>query len=167
AGNGMIESLQWPDALQVIPVWAGKSASTQDLVQRVRMYREQETVTYNSIMSPMKDLAEAGCNAFKAGDLNAFFEIIPDYATLERKLGEVSKTDIVSEAHQRIAKVVHEAGGVYKPSGAGNGDMGVAFCNGIDSRAQVEAALAKSKFDIIDLSLQTGHTGVENASTAG
>lgn len=167
SGIGIIESLNWPENLHVIPVWAGKSASTQDLVQRVRAYREQEPETYSSVMNPMINLAEKGCNAFKAADLEALFEIITDYAVLERKLGEASKTDIVSDSHQQIAKVVQSAGGVYKPSGAGNGDMGVAFCNGMDSRMQVEAVLKNSPFDIVELSLQTGNLKAENISTAG
>lgn len=150
-----IEPLSWPDDLQVIPVWAGKSASTQDLVQQVRIYREQEPTSYHNIMEPMIELSKEGCAAFQSGDIEALLDIIPDYALLEQKLGEASQTDIVSNVHRQIAKVVHEAGGSYKPSGAGSGDMGVAFCNGVESKMKVQNALQKSSFDIIDLALQT------------
>ncbi len=155
-GTGVIDALSWPEDLQVIPVWAGKSASTQDLVQQVKIYRDENSSSYYQIMKPMTELSEEGCKAFQAGDIEALSEIIADYENLEKQLGEASGTDIVSEAHQKISSVVNKAGGVYKPSGAGNGDMGVAFCSGMEKRMEVEKALAKNKFDVIDLALQTG-----------
>lgn len=153
--SNAIEPIVWPEDLHVIPVWAGKSASTQDLVQQIRVYRDENPADYNKIMEPMIRLSEAGSSAFKSSDIEALLDIIPDYAALEQQLGEASKTDIVSEVHRNIAQVVHQAGGSYKPSGAGSGDMGVAFCNGIDSKMKVQKALQQSSFDIVDLSLQT------------
>lgn len=159
--ENQIESLPWPENLEVIPVWAGKSASTQDLVQRIREYRKEDPEAYNAVMEPMIQLSEEGCRAFKTGDTEALADVIFDYVRFERKLGEASGTDIVSDAHFEIKETVEESGGVYKPSGAGSGDMGVAFCNGKENRRRIENSLRENSFDIIDLSLQTQKTASE------
>ncbi len=154
-GSGIIETVDWPEDLQVIPVWAGQSASTQDLVKQVQTYRDEDPSSYNEIMDPMIRLSEEGCRAFQEGDIDALAEVVSDFVQQEHKLGEVSETDIVSEVHKRIAGVVHKAGGTYKPSGAGNGDMGVAFCSGMSKRIEIEEALEKSAFDVINLAIQS------------
>lgn len=153
--SASIESLNWPSDLQVIPVWTGKSASTQDLIQRIKNFKDENPDMYQSIMRPMVELAADGCIAFKAGDIKEFLEIVNGYAKQEYKLGQASGIDIFSKVHQKIAAVVKRAGGVYKPSGAGIGDMGLAFCEGIESRLHIEESFKRSSFNIVNFSLQT------------
>ncbi|MEO0813545.1 MAG: hypothetical protein AAFY60_11835, partial [Myxococcota bacterium] len=42
-------------------------------------------------------------------------------------LGQAAGISIVSEAHRHHRSVAQRFGAVYKPSGAGGGDIGVAF----------------------------------------
>lgn len=164
-GTGTIQSLDWPEGLHVIPVWAGKSASTQNMVQQIRTFRKKNPSSYQDVMEPMIALSRKGCQAFAEGDVDIFQEICSDYMGLEQKLGQASQTDIISDAHKQIATVVEEASGAYKPSGAGRGDMGVAFCNGLASKEKVAQTLQRSSFDIVDLSLQTQDIKAQNIST--
>lgn len=152
--DGVLEPAEWPQDLQIIPVWAGYSASTQDMVRKVEMYRDENPSSYQAIMNPMKKLSADGCKAFRRGDVDKFLEIVADFVRQEQKLGEASQTDIISQAHKEIMVLVEDAGGVYKPSGAGRGDIGVAFCGDIETCLRVAAAIENSRFDKLDLALQ-------------
>ncbi len=155
--NSSIQSLEWPQDLQMIPIWAGRSASTQNLVRRVQIYRNEAPAAYKAIMNPMIALSEAGCRAFESNDSEGFLDIISDFALQEKKLGEASQTDILSGVHKKIMNIVKNAGGMYKPSGAGGGDIGVAFCSSTETSFQVKDAIEKSSFEVLDVTLQS-HT---------
>ena len=156
AAGGLIKSVDWPDSLRMISIWAGHSASTQNMVQQVQIFRDANPNRYDAIMQPMKELSEAGCKAFKTGNTEEFLEIVGEYVALEQQLGEASKAEIISEVHQNIGDLISRAGGSYKPSGAGGGDIGVAFCQGDEACYEVKEAIEKSRFDLLDLPLQTG-----------
>ncbi|HEX6982593.1 MAG TPA: hypothetical protein VF181_07515 [Balneolaceae bacterium] len=164
--DGVLEPAEWPQDLQIIPIWAGYSASTQDMVRKVEMYRDENSSSYKAIMNPMKKLSADGCRAFLRGDVKSFLEVVANFIRQEQKLGEVSQTDIISKAHKEIMTLVEEAGGVYKPSGAGRGDIGVAFCDDIDTRLRITDAIANSSFDKLDLALQIDKMKVAELSEA-
>lgn len=152
--GGAITPVEWPRNLQMIPVWAGHSASTQNMVQQVQAFQDANPNQYDSIMEPMIKLSETGCRAFKSNDVEGFLDVVLEYVDREQELGAASGADIISEVHRDIGNIVHQAGGSYKPSGAGGGDIGVAFCQGEEAFLAVKRALEKSRFDILNLPLQ-------------
>lgn len=164
--NGIIKQVQWPDNLKMMSIWAGHSASTQNMVQQVQAYRDAHPADYNAVMEPMKNISKAGCDAFGNNDAEGFTEAIADFVGQEQKLGEASQADIISDAHQEIGRLVQEAGGIYKPSGAGGGDIGVAFCRRTDSCNKIMNAINDSAFDLLDLPLQT-ERNIANAYQTG
>jgi len=105
-------------------------------------------------MKKMTNLCEEGCKAFRSGDISGFMEIIPAFADLERILGNSSGTSIISDIHRKLTHLISQAGGVYKPSGAGGGDIGVAFCSNDNTFQRILADIEKSPFEILDLSIQ-------------
>gem|GEM_PF-248888 len=154
--SGLIESVDWPKDLQMLSIWAGHSASTQNMVQEVKAFKKARPKRYRSVMKTMRTLSEEGCEAFKIGDTEAFLDIILDYRLQEKELGEASGADIISEVHQDIGDLVDKAGGSYKPSGAGGGDIGIAFCRDQETSFKIKQSIEKSQFDILDLPLQAG-----------
>jgi len=152
--DGKINSLTWPQDLEMIPVWTGCSTSTRKFVKNVNKFRDSVPNAYDQIMKKMHEICEEGSKAFRSGDVEAFLEIVPVFAKLEEQLGLESGTDIISAVHKKIEHLVHQAGGVYKPSGAGGGDIGVAFCNSPDIRERIVHIIAESPFEILDLAIQ-------------
>lgn len=151
AEDGTLEPIAWPSNLIMIPIWAGYSASTQDLVRKVEYFQENNPEEFNGIMDPLKELSELGCKTFKNGDTKEFLKIVDQFILQEMKLGTASSTEIISEAHKNIMDTVKSAGGVYKPSGAGSGDIGVAFCDNQDTADRIIAALKQNNFDKLDI----------------
>jgi phosphomevalonate kinase len=63
----------------------------------------------------------------------AFVRQLRAYAAALRSLDDVAHLGIFSAAHQLLGELAEDHGVVYKPCGAGGGDLGMAFA--IETRA--------------------------------
>ena len=83
------------------------------------------------------------------------------YSIELKNLGEMSGIPIVSEIHQTISEIVSDGGGTYKPSGAGGGDLGIAFCKTIGEKEKIFHKLEDASFDVLNLEIATKGIQVE------
>jgi phosphomevalonate kinase len=139
--------------IHIVPVWSGKPSSTRYFLSQLNSFRENNRISYQTIMGKLIYLAGSGCEAYKRQNQNNFLQIVHDYYKTLENLGKASGAGIISPDHAAIAKIVRTAGGVYKPSGAGGGDLGVAFCPSRQIAKNVSSAIENSKYDIIDLQI--------------
>src|SRR5690625_7582053 len=77
----------------------------------------------------MKTRAEEGRQAAQHADAAALMGAMAGYGCIMSKMNRLTGHEIVTAEHRRAAAVVSELGGVYKPCGAGGGDIGVAACS--------------------------------------
>jgi len=115
------------EELKLLTVWTGKAASTQQFVRGVNQLRDSNPALYTQLIERLSNLSSAGCAAYENKQLDAFLEIVGEYYSAMKELGQTSGMPIISEAHQRIAAEAVAAGLAYKPSGAGGGDIGLVF----------------------------------------
>ena len=155
-----IKRHKWPDGLYFTSVWTGTSASTRFMLEKVKRFRLTSPDFYHSIMDEMRSIAEDGCRAFASGDAGKFLEVVPAYLEQERKLEAACGIEIISPSHQKINDIVRNAGGVYKPSGAGGGDIGVAFCDNEETHLNIQSALQDSPYDLLDLAIVPAEKGL-------
>ncbi len=161
--NGQVKPLSWPEDLHFITIWAGYAASTRSFVSNVNIFRDQQIAKYDSIMNTMMKLSYEGSKAFEMGDTDAFLNIVEDFKNQEYILGQESDTEIISDVHQEISRMVQNAGGTYKPSGAGGGDIGVAFCKDSSTAERIRHVISESMFDVMNLRMNP--TGMEVVHT--
>jgi ERG8-type phosphomevalonate kinase len=147
----LIEHLQLPGELRMLVVWAGKSASTKEFVEKVNAFRVKNPKKFNGIMGEMAEISSRGCEALKTGKTAHFLEMAQQYYRQMDELGRCSNIPIISTEHRRIAEIVQSSGAVYKPSGAGGGDLGIAF--GLSEKILKNCAteLGSAGFKIIDI----------------
>jgi mevalonate kinase len=69
------------------------------------------------------------------------------------ELGDAAGIPIISNTHQKIANLVWECGGFYKPSGAGGSDIGIAFTNDLQIKEAILEKIKKSPFKYIKLNI--------------
>ncbi len=108
-------------------VFTGKSASTTKLVGGVQRLKNEQPATYAHIMNTLKQISTQGVQAFKNGQTELFLSQVRQFYQTLQNLGQQSGMPIISEVHQTLARLAEEAGTVYKPSGAGSGDIGLVF----------------------------------------
>jgi mevalonate kinase len=76
------------------------------------------------------------------------------------QLDEAAGIGIFSPVHERLRAIAVKHGAVYKPSGAGGGDFGIALTDSPSVDRDVRAAYAAEGFPVLDAELCAPGLGV-------
>ena len=136
AGRLVVTPRALPPGLELLVGWTGEPARTDPLVKR---FSSAAATREPAALRPLIEAAEAAARALAAGDAAAFCATVTASAEQLARLGSELGMPIVTPALARLVDAAAAAGAVAKPSGAGGGDCGVAFCT---SAAQAEAVRA-------------------------
>lgn len=141
--------LSWPHGITGMAVVTGDGASTPDLVKRVRAYAEQDPTTYDADMGVLRKLAGKAKKAMANGD--DFLCLMRDYFDALQILDRHAQAGIVLPRHNELAALAKKYSGVFKTSGAGGGDLGLAFSHAGEPAQRLAAALTEAKATIIPI----------------
>lgn len=133
-------SLEWPASIPVVVVWSGEPARTSDLVAKVRALAEQHHASYEQAAAPLRAAAEALVAAIALGDARAAVRAASDHGRAMARLGEAAGAGIVTAPLAEVASLAEEHGGGAKPSGAGGGDVALAFFEDEEQAERFRAA---------------------------
>ena len=98
--------------------------------------------------SPRRNHARCGTSSSR-GQSKATTAI----AAALQMLGEASGADILSEPHRRLRELAGRRDVVYKPCGAGGGDIGIGMSRDPDALAEFRADLCAENFQSLSLSM--------------
>jgi phosphomevalonate kinase len=115
----------WPEGLGLFTVVTGTGASTVDLVGRVAAYRERDPLGHDRDLDALRALAAEAMAAL--ADADALLALADEYFRALETLSIHSGAEIVTERHRELREVAAARGAVFKPSGAGGGDLGLVF----------------------------------------
>jgi mevalonate kinase len=91
--------------------------------------------------------------AWQAEDLSGLFSAITGYESGLRQLDEAAGIGIFSPVHERLRAIALKHGAVYKPSGAGGGDFGIALTDSRTVEKALRAGYADAGFAVLDAPL--------------
>ena len=133
-----------PDAAPVAwqAVYSGRGASTAAFLAQVANLKVAQPDLYWRIYERLGVLSQAGAEFWMLGDSNAFLSVIGSVQEALAELGRAAGADIVTAVHAQLQALVQTQGGVYKISGAGGGDIGLAWCRRGLGRRRIARALA-------------------------
>ncbi|MGD9897924.1 MAG: mevalonate kinase [Calditrichaceae bacterium] len=137
--------------LYMTPVWTGSSESTRKMIRSVSQLKKENQNVYHDVINKLTGLSEHGCLAYREHDVAKFMSIVREYYEVLAFLGNKSDTPIISPVHQKLAELVGAAGGVYKPSGAGSGDIGIAFSDNPEKKANIIEKVRLEGYQTIDI----------------
>jgi len=147
------ESLEaWPD-LSMSVVWSGKSTSTSEMIKRLAIYKNAQPKNYDRLMTNLINLSAEGISSYKKKENHGFINIVKQYFQALQSLGNKAGLSIISPVHERIALLVESVGGAYKPSGAGDGDIGIAFAHSAEQMKSIETKIIRENFKLIPLQI--------------
>jgi phosphomevalonate kinase len=150
--DASVQPVVWPAVLQRLMVWSGQSASTADFLARLAQWRSAEPQLSAPLIQELCSLACRGAAATAAGATAQLLETVLEFGVSLQKLGEAAKIHIFTPEHLRIRGIVEAAGGVYKPCGAGGGDLGMAVVSGVAAARAVREQLEHGGCSLVDLS---------------
>jgi phosphomevalonate kinase len=157
AGMPRIGSVRLPNSVGFAGIFAGRSASTPELVARYRAWRSSHPAEAAAIQRRLGATAVAGCTAARGNAAGAFIEAIAEYGRGLQDLGVAIGADIVTAEHREIGEHARRHGVAYKVSGAGGGDLGLACALDAEALEAFKTSVRDRGFRVIDFGLaETG-----------
>ena len=141
--NGAAEPFTWPRDWHYAVVWSGEAASTAQHLSSFREFAEnyQGPVLDNLVSAAQKLTAKP--------DL----ELLAAYVDHLYRLDEIARLNIFTPAHMEIAKIAKKHDVLYKPCGAGGGDIGIAIT---DNAARLTGLISDlDAFEILPTEIAT------------
>ncbi|MBT8079419.1 MAG: hypothetical protein KJO31_12640 [Gammaproteobacteria bacterium] len=149
-----LSELAWPQGLEFRLLWSGRAADTTASIRRVSGIAADDR--------PLRALlrqAAAATECWQDGAAAEILTVLRDYTAVLHEFDRAHGAGIFSAGHRALAECAKDAGIVYKPCGAGGGDIGIALAPAADTRLDEFVATAAAQgFSLVDTQLDT--TGV-------
>jgi phosphomevalonate kinase len=118
------ERVAFPNGVSHAVIWTRASADTREHLVHFDTWRN------GGIPRELGALIDAAGRVTDAlGTASDFMRELRAYAAVLRALDDTARLGIYGNAHRRLSELGSEAGVVYKPCGAGGGDLGMAFAD--------------------------------------
>ena len=122
-GNEPDRALQWPDGLHYAMLWSGVAAQTGDKLQRLAK------VDAATSRAALATAAEAVATAWHNRTAVKILAALRSYTEALRRFDVDHELGIFDAGHAELADKAASAGVVYKPCGAGGGDLGIVLAD--------------------------------------
>ena len=152
-----VQPLELP-AVEVIVFSTGTPSSTVDHVRALEAYAEAQPAPCKARLAAIGALARRFTGACVENDAGQVVAAAARASAELEALGREMGLPIVTPALAQAAKLAEELGGAAKPSGAGGGDVGVAFLTDRGAAETFRQRAAHLGLEI--LSIRTGADGL-------
>jgi phosphomevalonate kinase len=140
----------WPSNLVAMPIWSGVSASTPELLARFDKFKGASPDQHRHHLRRLKTLSEQACVAWSKESIIDILDTLASYDEALCSFDAEAEIGICTEPHARIRQLVEQQGAVYKTSGAGGGDFGLALSDSTEVIDAVRADCLESGFKVLD-----------------
>ncbi len=155
-----VSSVGLPNGVGFAGVFVGSSASTPDYLARYDAWRGASPEEAADAMSALAETAEGGIGAARADDTDGFLAAVREYGSRLDALGGSIGAEIVTREHRGVIVQAERYGIAYKVSGAGGGDLGLAFSADTEALEQFKRAVAEH-YDVIEFAVDPAGLSVE------
>lgn len=148
-GHATWPRLTWPDGLAYALLWSGVAVSTGAKLERLG-----EQVARPS-RAALAYSARRLAKTWREGSASAVLNEYRDYTNVLHEFSVDHGLGIFDAGHAELAATAEAAGLVYKPCGAGGGDVGIVLA---DDAAAIESFVADAlpqKFQILTVNLDS------------
>jgi phosphomevalonate kinase len=157
--GGDVTRLHWPAGLQFSAWWSGVPASTPEKLERLQ----------RAGGSPAREqlAAAAGVLAtgWATGDATVLMTLLGHYANALAAFDAVHDLGVFVAGHAELAAAAGGCGVVYKPCGAGGGDVGIALGTDRDALERFAVLAARHGFVRLDLGLDRRGAALDGAAS--
>ena len=139
-----VQALEWPEDLAIRYIWTGVSTSTKARLQRLAARPGEAS------RSALVQEAEEVAAAWRSGQAARILEAYVPYLVALRQFGVDHDLGIFDAGHEELTDAASRAGLVYKPAGAGGGDIGTLLGFGdeeLDAFSAANANLIHKELD--------------------
>jgi len=159
-----VQPLGLPRDLEIVVFSTGTPSSTVDHLKALEAFAENDRGLYQLRLRGIGELALEIVSCWAAGDVKQIASLTRFTNNQLHALGVEIGMPIVTPPLAAAAKLAEELGGAAKPSGAGGGDVGVAF---LTDRGAAETFRQRAPHIGLEiLSIRTGASGLRREPSA-
>ncbi len=151
-GENESDKLAWPDGLSYALLWSGVSVDTGTQLEKLR------GADVHASRAELGASAQVVAHAWKSGDSGQVLNCLRDYTSILRRFDVDHELGIFDAGHANLAGDAGSTQLVYKPCGAGGGDLGVAISNDPSELAAFVDVARQRNFEPMDIAIDV--TGV-------
>jgi phosphomevalonate kinase len=149
-GGASVTALSWPEGLSYRVIWTGVPASTRDKLSKLNAGRSLPS------RQQLVRAAEGLASAWRSGDTDRIISEYPGYNEQLRDFSIDHGLGIFDAGHETLWRAANDVSLVYKPCGAGGGDVGIVF--GTDD-AELDSFVATLASEHVLLDYKQSHVG--------
>lgn len=116
-----VTGLDWPEGLVFRVIWTGVPASTEAQLSKLAAQATRPSRSALLLAAPRI------CEAWRSGDAGEILAAYVDYIGVLRQFSVDHDLGIFDAGHDELTDAAMVDGLVYKPAGAGGGDVGILF----------------------------------------
>lgn len=149
-----------PAGTRILAVSTGGGSSTADLIGEVENYRVRAPEQYRRDMAALRKLAASASGALDS--TAGLMRLADEYFDALAALAEHSGAGIVTARHLEFRRLAARYDAVFKPGGAGGGDLGLVFAK-LESVDELESAFTEAGALVIFVPSDADGVRVESA----
>lgn len=152
-------SVDFPKGIYLDIYEVGFSTETATMVDRFRTAFDNVPVT---LQQSFINAADTVSNSLT--DNNNFLNALQNFVQIYRDIDTNAKLAIWSAKHEEMYRLAADVGALYKPAGAGGGDIGVAVATEQESLAALRLKAVELPVNLLDLQQDTHGVRIEKSA---
>ncbi|RLG69879.1 MAG: phosphomevalonate kinase [Candidatus Iainarchaeum archaeon] len=149
----MLEPLNLPEGMIVKVIYSGYSASTKELVLKMREFKKENSEQYYQVMNSIAEVTNALIEAFKKEDKSKIMELIKKNRELLKQLSDASGLNLETKELKEICDTAEQLGFAAKFSGAGGGDCAIAITFNSENEKLLEEKMKEKNYEILNVKI--------------
>jgi len=158
-----IQSLTWPENFHLLVGYVGYSASTRELVEKMKSCRENDANNYQAIMKKIGATVLDVENCLAQNNFSDFKKNIKANRNLLQQLTKLSGMSLETKELKALADIAESHGAVAKFSGAGGGDIGLAVTDDKQVIKKIKSDWEKAGITPLDVKIAQSGVRVDKA----
>ena len=144
-------NLLWPSDLLIMGVITNEQSDTKKMIERYLRGHINNKEFFLALKTDADRILKKLSLSWKSKDSESILALMKQYNVLMQQLDEKYQLGLYTKEHQTLANLTSESGLLYKPSGAGGGDLGLILTNNEMRLKQIVAKLKDNNFQTLDL----------------
>ena len=140
--------LNWPNGLHLKALTTSQYGSTNRLVANYQRASNLYPKEFKSALDQFLEITQSLSNAWKSEDVDLIIDLLRAYDVHIKKLDKIGGIGIYTQVHADIQNIASTHNVFYKPSGAGGGDIGLAFSSSLDALSDFSDAIGTDAWNI-------------------
>ena len=143
-----VAPVRLPAALKMAFVFTGTATYTPDLLAKFNAWRSGgRQPALERLADAAQQVADCTVNA------ESFLAALSEYAAVLQRFDRIARIGVYGPGHRRALAVAERLGIVYKPCGAGGGDMGMAVAEDGDAVAAFEREASSAGLTVVPMEI--------------